>query len=136
MFGGAGQAPGQLNEPTDVAVAPDGTIYVADTWKQRVQVFSREYAYLREWPIYSWGSQSIVNKPFIETDGERVWISDPENYRVIEFDTAGGVQRVWGTFGTGLDAFALPLGLAYQNGRLAVVDSDNHRVLLFDVGGQ
>ncbi len=136
MFGGAGQAPGQLNEPTDVAVAPDGTIYVADTWNQRVQVFSREYAYLREWPIYSWGSQSIVNKPFIETDGERVWISDPENYRVIEFDTAGGVQRVWGTFGTGLDAFALPLGLAYQNGRLAVVDSDNHRVLLFDVGGQ
>ena len=134
MFGGAGNGPGQLNEPTDVAVASDGTIYVADTWNQRVQAFSPTYAFLREWRVRGWESQSIVNKPFIETDGARVWISDPEGYRVIEFDTAGAVQRVWGTFGTSTDAFALPLGLAYQDGVLAVVDSDNHRVLLFNVG--
>lgn len=134
MFGGGGSAPGKMDEPTAVAVAPDGTIYVADTWNRRVQAFSPDFAFLRQWPINGWRSQSVLNKPFIATDGQRVWVTDPEAHRVIEFDATGNVLRLWGQFGNDMTSFNLPLGLAYRDGRLAVADSGNNRILLFDVG--
>lgn len=135
MFGGAGNEPGQMREPTGVAVAPDGSIYVADTWNRRVQVFDADFNYTREWRIRGWRSESIVNKPSVATDGNHVWVTDPEAHRVIEFDTRGEVLRVWGRFGTEPAAFNLPLGLSYGAGRLAVVDSENHRVKLYSIAG-
>lgn len=41
-FGEAGDGPGQLDRPTDLAIAPDGTAYVADFGNGRVQVFARD----------------------------------------------------------------------------------------------
>jgi DNA-binding beta-propeller fold protein YncE len=38
-FGRAGAGPGQFNKPTHIAV-DGGLLYVADTWNDRVQVFS------------------------------------------------------------------------------------------------
>src|SRR5574341_960373 len=36
QIGTGGALEGQLDEPTDMAIAPDGRIFVADTWNQRV----------------------------------------------------------------------------------------------------
>jgi DNA-binding beta-propeller fold protein YncE len=38
-FGGFGPGPGELNQPWGIAVGPDGTVYVADTYHHRVQRF-------------------------------------------------------------------------------------------------
>ena len=41
-FGGEGGAPGQLDMSQDVAALPDGAVCVADTFNNRLQIFSKE----------------------------------------------------------------------------------------------
>ena len=43
---GADAAPGTFQEPWGVAVAPDGSVYVADTWNHRVQKFTADGRFL------------------------------------------------------------------------------------------
>ena len=45
-FGGSGSTPGLFDAPEDVAIAPDGSIYVADTGNSRVQKFDAEGDFL------------------------------------------------------------------------------------------
>jgi uncharacterized protein (TIGR03663 family) len=131
-YGGVGGAPGQFNEPVGVAVAPDGTIFVADTWNRRIQSFDKEFKPLAQWSVRAWAGQSVNNKPYIAADNEHVWISDPENFRVVEFTRDGQLSRVWGAFGSDASSLNLPLGVAADaQGNLYVADSVNNRVQRF-----
>ena len=49
FLGGAGETPGRFRRPTGLAIAPDGTLYVADSGNQRVQLLSPRGEYIREW---------------------------------------------------------------------------------------
>lgn len=131
QFGGAGTEPGQFSEPVGIAVAPDGTIYVADTWNRRIQVFDENFAPLAQWPVRAWSGESVLNKPYIAADNEHVYITDPESFRVIEFNRDGTLSRIWGKFGTDGASFNLPTGIAAAEGKVVVTDSANNRVMLF-----
>ncbi|HYN86967.1 MAG TPA: flippase activity-associated protein Agl23 [Ardenticatenaceae bacterium] len=132
QFGGAGAEPGQFAEPVGIAVAPDGTIYVADTWNRRIQAFDPEFKPLAQWPVRAWAGESITNKPYIAADEEHVYITDPEGYRIIEFNRDGTLNRVWGRYGSDAMSFNLPTGIAAGNGQVVVTDSANNRVMLFE----
>ncbi len=139
-FGSAGLLEGQFDEPVGLAVDVDGRIYVADTWNKRVQVFEPDesglnYSPILEWEIVGWYGQSLDNKPFLAVDEQgRVFVSDPESYRILEFNTQGEFMRYWGDYGVGPEGFNLPGGLAAgPDGELWVVDAGNHRVLHFSV---
>jgi len=86
-----------------------------------------------EWEIVGWYGQSLDNKPFIAVDEQgRVFVSDPESYRILEFNTAGEFMRYWGDYGIGPEGFNLPGGMAASpEGDLWVVDAGNHRLLKF-----
>ncbi|MCZ7571992.1 MAG: TIGR03663 family protein [Ardenticatenaceae bacterium] len=132
QYGGAGSGPGQFAEPVGIAIAPDGTIYVADTWNQRIQVFDANFTPLAQWPVRAWAGESVTNKPYIAADEQHVYITDPESYRVIEFNRDGTLSRVWGHYGSDPASFSLPTGIAAGGDHVVVADGATNRVLLFD----
>lgn len=140
-FGSAGFEPGQFDEPTSVAIDRNGTVYVADTWNQRIQTFTRmetedgglSFVPDRQWDVYGWFGQSLENKPFIAVNDDlHVFITDPEGYRVMEFDPNGEIVRVWGDFGNTNTSFGLASGVAVDpEGNVWVTDGAFNRVMRF-----
>src|SRR4029078_9691821 len=128
QIGGGGVQLGTFQEPTSVAVYPrDRSIYVADAWNRRIQKFDANMQPLAEWPVPSWGSQHLYYKPYLAVAGNGdVYASDPENFRVLVYNSAGGVKADFGSYGTEMNHFGLPNGLAWnsQSNMIQVVDAD------------
>ncbi len=125
---------GQFNEPVGLAAGPDGTIYVADTWNGRIQRLTADLIPAGEWDVSAWSGQSINNKPYLATDsGGRVYVTDPEGYRVLVFSAIGGYLNRFGQFGGEPSSFGLPNGIAVgPDDWLWVADAGNHRVVGFE----
>jgi len=140
QFGINGINPGEFDEPVGLAVDDQNNIYVADTWNQRIQVFaeiddSTTYQFQREWNVSAWDGQSVNNKPFIDVDHQgHVFVTDPDNYRVLEFDNQGAIVRGWGNYSSGIDGFGLPIGIAVDDeGKVWVSDAENGYILRFSM---
>jgi len=78
---------------------------------------------------------SVVNKPYLAVSSAGdLLVSDPEAYRLLQFDSEGTLKAAWGQYGNDLTSFNLPTGLAFDSlGRLLVADSENHRIVVFQV---
>jgi len=138
QFGSGGVGDGQFDEPVGLAVDADGAVYVADTWNMRIQVFipnetSSEFTFSHSWTVSSWESQSTDNKPFLAVDSQgNVFATDPDKFRVLEFNSTGEIIRVWGGYSSGIDGFGKPVGIAVDGSdHVWVVDSGNNYLLRF-----
>jgi sugar lactone lactonase YvrE len=143
VIGSGGFEPGYLDEPVGVAVGPDGLVYVADTWNQRVQAFRRDeatgqYLFASEIKVSAWygaggNVQSLDNKPYLAVDSlGRLYVTDPEGYRVLVFDSGGEFRTTWGDFGNDAATFSNLAGVAANvDGQVYVVDVGNSRVMRF-----
>jgi predicted membrane-bound mannosyltransferase/DNA-binding beta-propeller fold protein YncE len=131
--------------PRDLAVAPDGTLYVVDTAGHRVWHVNRQGAVLN-----SWGGLGVEPGQFQEPwgvaldDGGHVYVADTWNARVQKFSPEGEFLDAWGTAGqfsvgdpNGRGAFFGPRGIAVgPAGYVYVTDTGNKRVQVFDDGGE
>ena len=138
QFGTSGVDVGQFDEPVGLALDKDGKVYVNDTWNQRVQVFEPandklSYTPSKQWSINGWFGQSLDNKPFIAVEASgNVLITDPEGYRVLEFDPNGAIVRGWGDYSADVDGFGLASGVTIApDGGVWVSDGANNRLLKF-----
>ena len=133
-----GEAPGgTFNEPWGIAAAPDGTVYVADTWNHRIQHFSADGRFLEMWGTFGqgetqtafWGPRDVA----VDATG-RVYVSDTGNKRIAVFDDDGDPLGEIGEPGGGplegqLDE---PVGIALgSDGLVYVADTWNSRVQVF-----
>lgn len=134
QLGSLGTLLGQMHEPVGLAEGPAGDIFLADTWNSRIQRFSPDLTPLAEWKVDAWSGESIVNKPYLAVDSNgRLYVTDPEGYRVLIFNTGGQYLGRFGAFGTDLSTFGLPQGIAIDSqNAVYVVDSANSRVLKFN----
>lgn len=144
IWGSPGSGDGQFSDPWDVAVAPDGDVYVADRGNHRIQHFSEEGEYIGQWG--SPGTEpgqfgddlvgvavSPTGKVFaldMVTDGGT-------RLRVQRFDADGAFEAGWGTAaGSAIGEFDHPSDIAVgPTGRVYVVETANRRVQSFDSDG-
>ena len=85
---------------THSAVAPDGTIYVADGYgKARVHKFAPDGRHVDSWGTPGSGPGQFVIPHNITCDGEgNVYVADRENHRVQVFDPNGGLLYMWSSY--------------------------------------
>ncbi|MCB9839030.1 MAG: hypothetical protein H6813_06800 [Phycisphaeraceae bacterium] len=122
----------RLVHPVDVAVADDGTIYVADNERNAVIVFGPDERYAR-----TIGRQGM--KPVsVAVHGERLYVCDLTAQQVEIFDRASGdsVGR-FGSVGDGDGEFRVPLGVdTDRQGNVYVSDMMRARVQKFTPDGE
>lgn len=94
-----------FNSPTDVAVAPDGEIYVTDGYgNTRVHRFAADGRHLGSWGGLGSAPGRFMTPHAVTVDGrDRVLVADRENGRVQVFDRDGRVLDVWRGFQNPMD---------------------------------
>jgi len=136
--GGGGLLLGYFDEPVDVSVHPaTGLILVSDAWNRRIQVLSSDLQALSEWPMPTWDSDLVWDKPYLAaaSDGT-VYATDPQFAQVFVISADGIVRASFGRYGSELNRFAKPTGIAIDplSGEILVADADNNRILIFESG--
>jgi len=87
--------PGQFSVPTNVAVDPDGNLYVTDTYNNRVEIFDADGNFIRAWGK-SGDRPGTFSRPkgiALDSDGH-VWVADAVQDRLQVF-TAEGQYLMW-----------------------------------------
>lgn len=142
-FSGEGQSqpaqPGTFNQPWGLTVAPDGTVYVADTWNHRIQAFSSVGDFVRSWgepgqgdePLQLFGPRDVA----VNASG-LVFVSDTGNKRIVVYNRDGDYIAQLGGGGEAPGQFNEPVGIAFSpGGDLYVADQGNRRVQVLSVAG-
>ena len=145
QLGGAGTAAGQFQSPRAIAMAPDGSLYVADSLNDRIQHLSPDGTVLQVWGRRADVAQGSApggtfNEPWgvaVAPDGS-VYVADTWNYRIQKFTADGQFVLMWGTGpALGQDQFYGPRGLAVDSfGRVFVADTGNKRIVIYDANGK
>ena len=109
MAGKPGNGDGQFNQPNDVIVGPDSSIYVAD----------------------GHDAQGMITANAVAEGIKRGATS-----RISKFSADGKFIKSWGGIGVRHGEFRTPHALAFDSrGRLWVADRGNHRIEIFDQNG-
>ncbi len=109
MAGKPGNADGQFNQPNDVVVGPDGSIYVSD----------------------GHDGQGMTTVKAVEEGLKR-----GATGRISKFTRDGKFVKSWGKIGVRHGEFRTPHALMFDSkGRLWVADRGNHRLEIFDQEG-
>lgn len=95
--GEAGSDQRHFNQPTDVAVSPDGSVYISDGYgNNRVVMFDAEGQFVRTWGKLGAGPGDFNLPHSIALDSAgRVYVADRSNARVQIFDRDGKFQDEW-----------------------------------------
>lgn len=136
----AGTALGQFNAPSDVAVASDLTLYVADMWNNRVQKLTTSGV----WSVFITNGSAVGRVQYpkgLHVDSsDNLYVSDDGVQtnglnRIQKFSKTGQYLELLGGRDPSLGDLQNPGGMSIGNGNLYVANSHNNRVAFSDMSG-
>ena len=122
-----GGGAGQFSRPHDIEVDRDGKVYVVDSGNHRVQVFDAEMTHLA-----SSGLDLGLNEPkYLAFDGDRIWLADEYNHRIVVLDRSLKAVAVLGSGkrGYGATDYNKPEAVLARAPFVWVIDTYNDRVV-------
>ena len=125
--GMAGSGRDSFNSPSDVVVAPNGNVFIADghndNGNNRVMKFTSDGQFIMSWGQTGYAPGEFRALHAIEMDSRgRIFVGDRSNNRVQIFDQEGTHLATWTQFGR-------PSGIAFDtNGQIFVADSESDNV--------
>ena len=119
--------PNAISYPTAVAVGPDGLVYIADTPRSTVWVFSRDNKLVRQ--MY------VPTPSAIAVSKDRLVVGSASGFVIM--NPTGKVLKLVGTQGKGKDQFEGVRGAAIaSDGTIYIVDQYNNRLSAYDRDGK
>ena len=109
----------------------NGLVYIANAGNGRVEVFKEDGSFVRQIGVGQ--LESLWN---VTIYGDRLFIPDFTNHRVLTFNTSGELTQTIGGPGGGPGQFRGPTAVAVYNNELFITDHFNDRVQVFSVNGQ
>jgi len=86
QWGSQGSEPGQFIGPDGVAVDASGNVYVADTFNDRIQVFTSGGEYITQWGSHGTGQGQFDCPSCVAVDASgNVYVADLGNCRIQKF---------------------------------------------------
>jgi len=148
-WGKPGTGPGEFKfisfDPTtpsavagNIAVGPDGNVYVSDSGNARVQVFTQQGRFIRQFGSFGSGQGQFLHPFDLVVDGAgNVYVADDQAQTLSKFSPAGKV--VW-QIGEGVSTDPDLIGYLHfaeidAHGRLVIVNDGQRRVLYVDPSG-
>jgi DNA-binding beta-propeller fold protein YncE len=131
------EQPWYFRTPRATAVAPDGSVYIADSHFQRIQHFSADGRLIGYWGEseiedgLAWHPQGIAVAP----DGS-VYVADSSNDRILRFSGGGKFISAWGNTGDGEGQFRFPIGIAVAPDSTIYISDMNDRIQRFSAVGE
>ncbi|MGB3211387.1 MAG: NHL repeat-containing protein [Desulforhopalus sp.] len=127
-----------FNQPSDVAVAGDGTMYVVDGVNGRVQVFEATGAHKMTIGRPGTGPGELALPLGIDLDASgNVYVADAGNHRIQIFSPRGElISEISIPDKNGRKGDPTDVAVDLSGERCFVADNDNHSLLEFDIASK
>ena len=136
-----------LNRPNAAAIAADGSVYIADTWNNRILRLDDAGNIIAQWGERFWFGANAPAEPFdglwaprdLVIDGAgNLYIADTGNKRIRVYDASGAHLYDIGRGGSGAGELEEPGSLAIDPLRNELYISEwwNQRISVFSLAGE
>jgi len=126
-----------LSLPTDVAIAPDGRIYVVDGSNHRIAVFDKAGRFLNVIGAKGSADGQFLSPIGITVDKKgNVYIADSGNYRIQIFNDSGGFIRKIKLREKNRKIKPIDVAINQSKKILYITGNNNHKVMRYSTRGK
>ncbi|ALC88791.1 hypothetical protein AM500_02485 [Bacillus sp. FJAT-18017] len=136
-FGKEGEGKGEFKFPYGIAGDKAGNVYVADLFNGKISIFDSKGKFLRYFEEKGSSKPSIKSPAGIRIFGNKLYMTDIENKKVMVFDLDGTKKLEITTATSKEDLLNAPNAVTVdKDENIYVADSGNQRVVVYDKEGK